>query len=292
MIVTLSRGSRRYSYMSERKRISVNLTALLKDINVLCRDNGKVFTDIRRLAVIEEKLRGSEYISVSGDLFRLFSKKPVSEIKGELLLVSSHVDCEDSITECFSRDETSETLKGTYDNSITNAAVLALMMEGTLPENLVVAFTGDEEKNSGGAVEVTRYLKKYKKEFQAIVLDVTDFGWNEGADFTIENNFWKEATGRRVCSTAFSSGYPWLFVPEDANDIPAYIPESRVYPEEAEPDESWDYDEQGVKCFSLCLPVNGPMHSNEGVTARKRSYLHYVETLNRVCESLCLGRQE
>lgn len=266
----------------------MNLTDLLKDINVLCRDNGNEFTDTRRLEVIEEKLRGSEYVSKRGKLFRLYSKKPVSEIAGKLL-VSSHVDCEEGITECFSRDETAETLKGTYDNSITNAAILALMMEGTLPERVVVAFTGDEEKDSRGAIEVAKYLKKKKKEFHAVVLDVTDFGWDEGADFTIENNFWKKRTGQSVYSTAVKIGYPWLFVPEDPDDIPDYIPRNRVYPEEAEPDESWEYDEQGVRCFSLCLPVDGPMHSNEGVIARKQSFTNYVEMLNRVCESLCAG---
>ena len=260
---------------------------LLKDINVLCRDDGRKFTDVRRLDVIEEKLQGSEYVLTSGNLFRLYSKKPIAEIEGELMVVSSHVDCERRITKCFSRNETAETLKGTYDNSITNAAILALLMEGTLPEQVVVAFTGDEERTSRGAVETTKYLRKDNKQFQTMVLDVTDFGWIEGADFTVENNFWKEETGRRVCRIAEGVGYPWLFVPEDPDDVPEYVPEDRVYSEEAEADESWEYDEQDVKCFSLCLPINGPMHSNKGATVRKQSFIHYVEALKRFCESLC-----
>ena len=56
----------------------MDLFDLLKEMNVLCRDNGKEFTDTRRLEVIEEKLRGSGYIRESGNLFRLYSKKPVS----------------------------------------------------------------------------------------------------------------------------------------------------------------------------------------------------------------------
>lgn len=267
---------------------AVSLEGLLKEINVLCRDDGEQFTDTRRLEVIEKELRESEYILKSGNLFRLYSKKPVSEIEGKILLVSSHVDCEEDIKKCFSRDETAETLKGTYDNSITNAAILALMKEGTLPEEVIVAFTGDEENESGGVKEVTKYLKKKNKEFQAIVLDVTDFGWKEGADFTVENNFWNKKTGQRVCDTADELGYPWLFVPENPNKIPDYIPENRVYPEEAEQDESWEYDEQEVKCFSLCLPVYGDMHADEGVLARKQSFLHYVKMLNEVCHSLCV----
>ena len=70
--------------------------------------------------------------------------------------MSSHVDCEAGITECFSREEKDDILKGTYDNSITNTAILALMMEGYLPEQVIIAFTGDEEKESKGAVEITR----------------------------------------------------------------------------------------------------------------------------------------
>ena len=120
-----------------------------------------------------------------------------------------------------------------------------------------------------------------------IVLDVTDFGWKEGADFTVENDFWNKKNGQLVCDTADKLGYPWLFVPKDPDNIPDYIPENRVYPEEAEQDESWEYDEQKVKCFSLCLPVYGKMHSDEGVIARKQSFIHYVEMLNRVCHSLC-----
>ena len=259
---------------------------LLKEMNVLCRDNGKEFTDTRRLDVIEEKLRDSKYVCERGNLFRLYSKKPVSEIANNLLLVSSHVDCEEKITECFFIENTVDTIKGTFDNSITNTAILSLMLDGSLPEYVVVAFTGDEEKDSRGAVEVTKYLKKSNKKFFAIVLDVTDFGWKEDVDFTIENNFWKKKIGMVICKNAKKIGYPWLFVPEDPNDIPEFVPENQIIPKEAEPDESCEYDEQDIKCFSLCLPVDGPMHSNKGVITRKRSFLHYMEAIKSFCLSL------
>ena len=245
---------------------------LLKGINVLCRDNGKVFTDTQRLEVISENLRGSGYASVSGNLFRLYSKKPIEDFEGKLLLISSHVDCERSITECFSREETDEILKGTYDNSITNAAILALMMEGKLPEQVVVAFTGDEEEDSRGAAEVTNYLRKKNKKFRAVTLDVTDVGWNEDVDFTIENNFWGKKMGKLVCNIANDSGYPWLFVPEDPDDVPDYIPPDRIYPEEAEADESWEYDEHDVKCFSLCLPCKRSNAFQRGGGSKKAKF--------------------
>ena len=264
----------------------MNLVELLKEMNVLCRDNGVVFTDTRRLEVIEEKLLGSLYSCVRGNLFRLYSKKPLAEMEGKLLLVSSHVDCEARITECFSREESLELLLGTYDNSITNTAILSLMMEGSLPEQVVIAFTGDEEEDTQGATDVIRHLRRMGKKCRAMVLDVTDYGWVEGADFTIENNFWKRKIGEKVCGLAERSGYPWLFVPRNPEKIPDYVPKSRAYGREAEPDESWEYDEQDIKVFSLCIPVDGPMHSNQGTLARKRSFVHYVEVLKSLCIAL------
>lgn len=34
-----------------------------------------------------------------------------------------------------------------------------------------------------------------------------------------------------------------------------------------------------VKCFSLCLPISGEMHSDEGVDARADSFEKYTEML-------------
>ncbi|MFQ9022476.1 MAG: hypothetical protein ACLR6J_16980 [Parabacteroides merdae] len=48
--------------------------------------------------------------------------------------------------------------KGTFDNSATNAAVIDLMLRGELDESVLVAFTGDEEKDSAGAIEIMQML--------------------------------------------------------------------------------------------------------------------------------------
>ena len=273
--------------LDRRDEGNMNLIGLLKEMNVLCRDNGRTFTDTRRLDVIEEKLRETGYICEKGNLFRLYSKKPVREIDGRLLLVSSHADCEKKISKCFSERETPKKLRGTYDNSITNTAILSLMIEGSLPEQVVVAFTGDEEISSRGAAEVTNYLKGISRQFRAVILDVTNCGWKEKADFTIENDFWEDGMGKAVCTAAVRSGYPWLFVPEKPSDpLPEYIPEELKYPEEAEEDESWEYDEHKIECFSLCLPVKGKMHSDKGTLVREASFSHYVEMLQNLCITL------
>ena len=195
---------------------------------------------------------------------------------GPVVLVSSHVDCERGITCCFWEDAGNGLLRDTFDNAATNAAVLSLMLGGTLPDSVIVAFTGDEEEDSRGIVETVKFLRSKAVGIDlAIVLDVTDMGWNEQADFTIENHFWDDACGRRVIERVSRLPTEWRFVPEDPDDIPLYVPPGRVIHVEAEADETWDLDELDVPCFSLCLPVKGNMHSDRGVLARRDSFSSY-----------------
>ena len=89
--------------------------------------------------------------------------------------------------------------EGTYDNAATNAAILNLMLEGTLPEYVLVAFTGDEERGCKGAKHLMGMLSAAGVTIRHLfVLDVTDMGWVEGSDFTIENDFWHDGCGRGI----------------------------------------------------------------------------------------------
>lgn len=258
--------------------------SVLKRIMRLCRDDGEKFTVTDRLDEIRQVLSGSPYWLVNRDgLFHLYAAHPIEEIKGPVLLVSTHADCEANITKCFCEDIGNGFLKGTFDNAATNAAILSLMLEGSLPDNVLVAFTGDEERNSEGALETVEYLRLIGLTVEmAVVLDVTYTGWDEGADFTVENNFWQGIQGRRVIEKVKLLNAKWRFVPEDLNDVPAYVPPELVASEEADEDESWKYDETGVPCFSLCLPVKGSMHSNAGVLARKDSLAKYCAALKAI----------
>ena len=251
--------------------------SVLKRIMRLCRDDGEKFTVTDRLDEIRQVLSGSPYWLVNRDgLFHLYAAHPIEEIKGPVLLVSTHVDCEANITKCFCEDIGDGFLKGTFDNAATNAAILSLMLKGALPDNVIVAFTGDEERDSKGASETVEYLRSIGLTVEmAVVLDVTDMGWDEGADFTVENNYWQESQGRRVIEKVKLLNAKWRFVPEDTDDIPTYVPKERVIACEAEADESWELDEMDVPCFSFCLPVKGCMHSNAGVLARKASLAKY-----------------
>ena len=120
-----------------------------------------------------------------------------------------------------------------------------------------------------------------------IVLDVTDMGWDEQADFTIENNFWPEHLGRQAVGFAEASGCGWRFVPSDPDNVPSYVDGAHLIAEEAEADESWEYDERNLPCFSFCLPVRGDMHSDRGVLARRDSFERYIRALSGLVRALC-----
>lgn len=260
---------------------------ILERLNVPNYDNGIEFINTDRLDVIDTMLDNTDYQRVNQrGLFYLYSKKPLSLMHGPLVLLSSHVDCQKKITQCFSQVEEGGLLRGTYDNSITNAAVLSLMLDDKLAENVIVAFTGNEEVSSVGALQLAQYLQNYTTDVTVLVLDVSYEGYREGADFVIENDCWPQNTGMAVIEVARQSGYAWRFVPKDQARMPEYVPtENRIY-RDAAGDEAWDY-EDFFPCFSFCLPVGeGEMHDNRGVTARQDSLLHYMEVLARLANVL------
>lgn len=261
---------------------------ILEHICVPNRDNGQRFTDTERFHKINSLLWNSKYRRINPDgLFFLYAAKPLQEIS-DPIVISSHIDCVDNMTHLFSREQGAELMLGTYDNSITNAAILTLMLEEALPDNVIVAFTGDEECASRGAAHLTEYLTRNEKvPAMVVVLDVTDMGWEEKADFTVENNFWPNRLGIQIIHAAEATGACWRFVPSDPEDIPDYVDAAYVIPEEAEEDESWEYDEHSWNCFSLCLPVDGPMHSNAGVLVRRAGALSYIDALKRIAAALC-----
>ena len=265
--------------------MQLDLIDILSKISLLNRDDGKEFTITDRIDQISNILKKSEYSLIkAGKLFHLYVKKSVEDLKNTpAVVVSTHVDCQKKITKCFSERKDDGTLLGTYDNAATNAAILSLMLYGSLPENVVVAFTGDEEEDSKGARKLVSFLKKNDIRIKHIfVLDVTDRGWNEKCDFTVENNFWHDDYGEKIVSCAVDSGYEWRFVPSDPAEIPAFVPDSKRIYREATMDESWEYDDEDMNCCSICVPVLGEMHSNEGVLMREEGFRRYTEVLEGV----------
>lgn len=230
-----------------------------------CRDDGMKFTDTRRLDAIAECIGEKWRLLVDGNLCRIYARDDFDP-KVSAVVVSSHVDM--VATRCYVECD-DELWRGSFDNLITNAAVVSCMEQDLFDSNVVVAFTGDEEEDSRGADEVVSVLcQKGIKIGFVIATDVTDVGWDEGKHFTIENIF-----------------------PDDGQPVADLL--SRLLPcvscidshpkvvVEGECDEAWQYDEHDLKCCSVCLPCHGDMHSEEGVIVRSASVAIYADALQR-----------
>ena len=243
------------------------LIALVETVTVDCKDNGESFTVTDRVEVIERLLEDTAYNLVSREpLVLLYAKREL--LPGDsVLLVSSHIDS--LYDTCFCNDE-GDCLRGTFDNSLGNAAILSLMIHDLLPDNVVVAFTGDEECDSHGAVQTVLALGRMQCPIKsAIVLDVTNTGWGSGACFALENDLGIDMlTAHRIVGSVEALGVEYSFK------------------HDAEPDESWDYNDYGIPSLSVCAVVDGFLHGDEGVLVRKDSLLQYHDAINAILHVL------
>ena len=241
---------------------------ILQAVTVDCKDNGEYFTVADRVTVIEQLLEKSDYRLIAREpLVLLYAKRELRE-GDRVLLVSSHIDC--LYGNCFCRDE-GDMLCGTFDNSFTNAALLWNMLGDRLPDNVVVAFTGNEESDSKGAVQAVVALGQMGCTVQAaLVLDVTNEGWGRNALFTLENDLGIDIiTAYNLVSSL--EKYDGRF----------------AFKHNALPDESWDYAEYGIPSLTLCVPVGGDLHGDEGVLLCKDAALEYCNVLPLVASLLC-----
>ena len=266
---------------------------LLSEISLPSYDNGYVFTETARLDKIKEIAARSPYQTrIDKNRFTLYAKKPLGLIKDRVIVLSTHIDAVKEITRFYTEERDKDTIHGTFDNALTNAAALALMLEGSLPDNVLIAFTADEEMNSSGAIDVVTYLRKASKGIFAIVLDVTDVGYQD-ALFTVENNFYRSTRYHKAVKTTLESlPLSYRFVTVEPAYLPDYIPLSRVERNsdggifEALCDESWAYDEESVECFSLCIPIKGEMHTNNGASCQKKAFQAYKEAISAFAQAI------
>ncbi len=255
-------------------------------VNVASQDNGRRFTKRDRLKNIEHLLRdqGSPWnIRHEGDLMTLYSAT-TGPVKNTLT-ISSHVDARYQI---FGHRYASEDrLVGSFDNAITNALLVDLMLRDCLPHGVLVAFTGDEEQNSRGADEVMDVLKAmgYPPAL-VLVTDVTDESVFGQHGFTLEN--WFVAQHPRLPTT--EEAFLDLLLTPFAEQFLHTVHHSEAYP-----DESWEYDEQEVHCFSLCIPsapADGNessddwMHDDVGIGIAISSIPKYSAALETLCRFL------
>ncbi len=292
-----------------------NAIDLAEKMSVPCHsdDNGQfVKGHSERLGIIKNELQDTDFkLCEENEYFLLYAKKPLQEMDGRVLLVSSHADCLQN-KKVFKK--TNDSIHGIFDNALTNAVSVYLMKYCDMPDNVIFAFTADEEHKSRGAKHLIRYLKSFSIAFNAIVLDVTYSGYTFGADFTIENDFIykdQEEWIRSIIDCAIDSGSKWKFVqadeemksdnPEDyfesgeIRDILAEKDEDAISYEwnsfeEALADESYMYDKHDISCFSFCIPCDaeftckdGNMHDPKGFGVKIEFFFKYIIVLNEMC---------
>jgi len=272
------------------KRFDFNL---IQEISLPSYDNGSYFTDRTRLNKIEEIAAQTKYqYKVSAPLFTLFSSKPIESLGKNIVVLSTHVDAVEEITDFYINDVDIHAVHGTLDNTATNAVALSLMIENTLSDHVLIAYTANEEDESLGAKQLAEFLKQCGKKAFVIVLDVTYDGFDK-AHFTIENNFfYQHEIHETVKELLTVRKVPFRFIPQDPLQLPEYIKFSHLerYSDggikEALADETWTYNELGIECFSLCLPIRGEMHHNDGVDCLKERFAQYKDTVNIFSNSI------
>ena len=263
----------------------MDFLTVLGHVNVDSYDNGKRFIDTTRLDAIEDLFRKSKSpwrLEASGPLFRIYGRegaaRPVNPV-----VISSHADSNFEHHSHRLIEDTNE-LIGTFDNSITNAVLVQILLEDRLPAEVLVAFTGDEENESRGAADLVKHLEEQGHSPKVvIVLDITDHTFY-GSPFTVENWFPNGNCGLSQDEVGFRN----FLV--DAFDSP--VP--TVHHNEAMPDESWRYEEEGVHVFSLCIPtapgnINSKhdwMHDESGVRVKLNLIPDFGDAVVRISKYL------
>lgn len=276
-----------------------------------------IFYDLRRLEVIDKEIRDSDsdYKWICGsNYYRLYGQADLETLKKEftqgefskIVLVSSHADNLQEKSSYYLTTD-SEYINGCFDNASTNAVCTYLMKYKykKLPRNVLFAFTADEEKDMEGAEHVSKKLVKNFGEgsVNVVVLDVT-FGFQKGADFTIENDFiFKDHGGEnfinRICCVANKmakeSSYSWGFLYTkknedcyiDSSTIKGYMGDGcTIYDDVEGEDETSEYKKKKFSTFSLCLPCSAEdenqMHSDDGFRISLKTICNYTDFLCQI----------
>lgn len=248
--------------------LQTNIVKKIHNMTVPSSDDGETFTDRTRLTVIEEYLQDSTWELLKDlPLAKIYCRKNLNK-KLPVVIISAHID---SVQEKYYSKETNQHVNGTYDNSACVAILTRMMCGYFSSDNVIVAFTGNEEKDMKGANQVSKYIKKtpwLKKACNCVIsLDLTNESYRK-KDYTIENIY------------PFSSG---------SDDIKDILPEAEIISECA-PDDSWAYMKHKLPCFTLCLPCKNlgeDMHSLKGVRIKKSAIWGYMKALEKLVLHLC-----
>ena len=249
--------------------MELKLIDILRLTTVSSKDDGKQWTDKTRLWIIQQLLASSRYTLLNpagafkSDLYLLYGVGELDKSK-KYIVVSSHIDTE---MKRFFVKQKEKSIFGTFDNSITNASVIHNMLGGNFNDNILIAFTGNEENGMRGAKNLHEYLSGYDVGLY-MVLDVT---WEEhyGNTFTLENVKCSVEMHEKLLEIANSTHEKYLDVlPREFDD------ETEIYSANA--------------CFSFCIPINNDdeMHSDKGVNTTLDLFEKYTQAMPKIANNL------
>lgn len=204
------------------------------------------------------------YHCIEENEFLLFHKKGFSDYKTGVRLIS--VELEES-------------------KKAEIASLLYLMKNNELPNSVMVAFLkkGYEKKN--GIQKLVRLVKKTKRTFRAIVLDITNIGWKEECDFVFENCYLTQRMYKNLIFCIHTRSKKWKIIPEDRQMLKGILYGEEYFTTKVpRKNECEDYKECGVNCFSFSLPVNGNVESGEEVVVDMDRLGWYMYVLIQLAE--------
>ncbi len=278
--------------LSEREQRHIKVLENLAKKCYSHNDTGFYVKD--KLEAIKKELECTEYHIIEKDHF-LFCHRPTLkdlDKNSEIIIVSSHADNVEEITKPFSElSENNQYLKGTYDNLGTNAASTILMQENQMPDNVIFAFTANEEsgKCTGLKAIVDNLRNLGYNNLKGIALDVTYEGYDEGMLCSLEN----------MSTDMIETSYQTLLSlePEDTQTFTVTPISNKKRPKDLNDeydsgstgmfDEGMAFKKRNVPACSLCLPCDGDMHGNSGVKVRQPQFEGYVLSLEALISSLC-----
>lgn len=245
-------------------------------------DDGTRFVRRERLIEISRRLGGTEYDRLGAEPLALVWRHSQLRTDAPFVLLSTHVD---SVYRRYACRVAEREIVGTLDNSATNAVAAYLMLTGALDPQVVVAFTGDEEGDCQGANASLRCCSGPGDlpglPEMVVTLDLTEERFGK-SPFTIENYFRRKGMPRTRLQFDSRKSLKSFIAEKLSGTEPAFIPD-------AEPDESWQYDEHDLNCFSLCLPcrcLGADMHDDVGVLVRRDDLDAYAQVLVEVLRNV------
>ena len=262
----------------------MNLATLvrrLKRLTVPSADDGVRFVRTERLERIRSTLNGSLYCGMGDVPLALVYGHREYQPTRPTILISNHID---SVYENYFCNADGVEIKGTFDNSACNAIAVELMLAELLPTQALVAFTGDEEEDSAGVDHAVGFLQAHEAAFWnlevVVALDLTEVSYGS-QHFTIENYFIEHQNQKSLLQFKRKRNFK-----EHLVDMLGMTP---FFVKDAEPDESWQYDEYDLNCFTFCLPCRvlaSDMHDDDGVAVLRDSLIVYAETLARLTQAI------